>query len=215
MAVDTVSLTNLAIVEAMQALFALLSASPASLIDEYGDEFVFGPVLDESESFSNRVSQHAIEGSGNVADHVHPEPGIFTVQTRLADDNCILSQIGNLAASAIGIENKTVTEKIQLLKSWRESGSVLTYAGPSFFLKENYDIVESDLVINRLDIKRNAKQGLAPFVMIQLQKVLVVESVLSSIDIPQFMKQTAKKGKAATQKVKQNVLKSSSWSASH
>lgn len=213
MAIDSISLTTLAIVEAMQAVSKLFAASPASLIDEYGDEFVFTAILDETESSSNRVSQHAIEGVDNIADHVHPEPGKLTIQTRIADDNCILNYLAGLAGSALlGIENKTATEKIQLLKDWRETGRRLTYSGPSFLLDKNYDIVEDSLVIGRLDIKRTSQQGMAPFVTIQLEKVLVVEAIQSDLNIPDFMKQTSKKGKAATKNASKGKSKQSTAS---
>lgn len=207
MAINKTSVTSLAIVQAMQALSAILGAAPAALIDRDGEEFIFGAVMEETESFSARISQHAIEGEENVADHVHPEPGSFTIKTTITNDNCLLSSLSNYGLSLFGLGTKTASEKIDLLKWWRKTGKLLNYSGPAFanFYSEAYDIIKNDLVISRLDIRRTAKQGVGVQATVSLQEAQVVFAEYEELglsDSQAYQKSLKSKGKSATKKEK-------------
>ncbi len=172
-------------------LSELLLGVPATLSDG-STEVILTPVMSESESLSAEITRNAVEDGSNITDHVHPQPLSISVTTFFADKNDIMAAAPALIFGA----DKTVTEKIGWLKAWREFGVLLTYSGPVFsgVIQKGYDIFAEDMVISALDITRSPENGSGVEVSISLQKVVVAQSRMKSISLPQAARPRANRG---------------------
>ena len=110
-------------------LAGLLFKTPASIwAQDTLSEVILGPISSEGESYSANVAVHPIEDGSNVSDHVHVQPPSFTIVTFLSDKNDLMDAAASLLLGA----DKSVTEKIEYLKTWHEYGMLCTYSGPVF-----------------------------------------------------------------------------------
>lgn len=164
-----------------------------------------GPILAESGSFNSSVTSHAVEDGDAVSDHVKPSPDTFSIKTKLVDfnetDRSSLSQ-----ARRLMVDKLTVKDKLDLLKTWRKSGALLTYNGPIFssFNSRAYDMTATDIVITSL---QEARVDSIIEVSLSFQKVTIATSMTREIDLPQAAKTTKNKGQ--TEKKKTEVAKNS------
>lgn len=184
---------------AISAIKGIFKNAPATIYDEDKNEVMLGPVTSEQLGMSAKITTHAVEGK-NISDHVHPEQDTFTIQTFLVDDDDLLAKIKNKALSFVGLAGaiKSVEDKIAQLKSWKDSGALLTYSGPVFstFLAKGFDINKPDLAINRIDINRNADTGDGIDISIAFQEMLIAQAVLVDIRLPQAARAVSGKGVA-------------------
>lgn len=176
----------------------ILFGVPAAICSSYGEEVILGPILNEGKSTSSSISKHSIEEGVDVTDHVKWNSPSFTIKTMLADQNDLMGAAGNVIKSAVGFktDSKSVKEKIELLEAWQEMGELLIYSGPVFSGKiiKGFDLVAEDVVIQKINISRSTSTGSGLEVGITLQKVIIVEAMISEIDLPQRNRSRRRKG---------------------
>lgn len=187
-------------------LQGILSNTPPFLKSS-DDVYVYlGPILSEGGSFNSSVTSHAVEDGEAISDHVKPSPDSFSIKTKLVDfndtDRSSLSQARRLL-----VDRLTVKDKLDLLKSWRKSGTLLTYNGPLFSSLNSraYDMTATSIVITSL--QENRVDSIIE-VSLSFQKITIATSMTKEIDLPQAAKTTKNKGQ--TEKKKTEVSNKSS-----
>jgi len=193
------------------SILDVIFGTPANVADYYGDEVVLGPVLSEGESLSTDVTDNAIEDGSNVTDHVHNKPATFTVKTFLADQNDLVKA----AMGALFGANKSVTEKIIMLKTWRDTKTLLKYSGPVFsgFFSDGYDMFIGNVLITGLEISRDTGTGSGVDVSISFKQVVFATAVFEDINLPKGAKKVKNKGTTPLQTGDTGAVKKSSFLA--
>jgi hypothetical protein len=187
----------------------LIFGTPGMLYDKKTgkNQVILGPISGEDESYSANVCSHAIENGSEISDHVHAQPGQFSIKTLLVDKNDVMA----LAAGLVTGSNQTVSQKLALLKDWRETGELLVYSGPVFsgMILSGYDMYVEDVVIIGLSISRTVDTGEGVEVSISLKKVIIADMLTTSVRLPQPVRPAANAGQQSTGSTSTNVGRTS------
>lgn len=179
----------------VSTLVSLLTGTKASLSDGLMSEVILGPVSAENKQISADVPMSAVENGTQVGDHVHTKPAQFTVNTFLSDNfDLIGAALSLLSGSAM-----SVSDKITKLEKWQEEGALLTYSGPVFssFMQSGYDMIVNDVVISDISINRSLDSGSGIQVGIQLSKIPIAFSEMTSVTLPKALTPKSNKGVSA------------------
>ncbi len=176
----------------------LKSEKPCIFSEATGTSVILGPVTSESESGSIQITDNAVEDGTTVSDHINKDPESVDVTTFFADSNDLTAQVVDVVKSGIGfsVDRLTVSDKIALLKLWRDTGEIVTYSGPVFsgLLKKGYDITASSMVITKVDNSRSLETGSGLSVNISLRKIVIAEAMMKNSKLPTAAKKLTKKG---------------------
>lgn len=187
----------------------LIFGTPGMLYDKKTgkNQVILGPISGEDESYSANVCVHAIESGSEISDHVHTQPGQFSIKTFFADKNDMMA----MAAELVTANNQTVSQKLALLKEWRETGELLVYSGPVFsgMILRGYDMYVEDVVITSLGISRTVDNGDGVEVSISLKKILIADALTTSVRLPQPVRNVANAGQQSTGNTSTNVGRTS------
>ncbi|MEW6525090.1 MAG: phage baseplate protein [Spirochaetota bacterium] len=190
-------------------LLNLIFGTPGMLYDKKTgkNQVILGPISGEDESYSANVCSHAVENGSEISDHVHAQPGQFSIKTFLVDKN-------DLMAMAVGLvtgDNQTVSEKLALLKLWRENGELLVYSGPVFsgLILRGYDMYVEDVVITSLGISRTVDNGEGMEVSLSLKKIIIADALTTSVRLPQPVRSATISGQHNTGNISANASKTS------
>lgn len=176
-------------------IVSLLTNTKANLSDG-SDEVILGPVSEESENWTADVPTQAVEDGSEMTDHVHQNPGSFSVNTVFSDSSDLVSAAISLIS---GGDSMSVKDKVDKLKTWQKEGTLLTYSGPVFssFLSPGYDMVVEDVVISGLSLRRSNDSGSALVVAISLSEIQIANAEETNIDLASALKSTTSKGTTA------------------
>lgn len=187
----------------------LIFGTPGMLYDKKTgkNQVILGPISGEDELYSANVCTHAIENGSEISDHVHSQPGQFSIKTFFVDKNDLMS----MAAELVGVDNQTVSQKLALLKQWRETGELLIYSGPVFsgIIMRGYDMYVEDVVITSLGISRTVDNGDGVEVSISLKKIIIADALTTSIRLPQSVRPAANAGQQSTGSISANANRTS------
>lgn len=191
------------------SLLNLLFGAPAMLYDKETGQYqvILGPISGEDESYSANACSHAVENGSEISDHVHAQPGQFSIKTFLVDKNDVMA----MAAGLVTGDNQTVSQKLALLKLWRETGELLVYSGPVFsgMILRGYDMYVEDVVITSLGISRTVDNGEGVEVSISLKKVIIADALTTSVRLPQPVRPASNAGRQGTGSANANANKTS------
>ena len=176
-------------------LSELIFGAPAFLSDGI-NRVILTSVMSETETLGAEITKNAVEDGSNINDHVHVQPYQFAFKCFFADKNDLMAAAANLLLGA----DKTVTEKIVILKAWRTFGTLLTYSGPLFsgFMTKGYDIYCENMVISNLGIGRSQDNGVGVDVSISLQEIVIAQAMIENIALPVSARSRANAGAART-----------------
>lgn len=187
----------------------LIFGTPGMLYDKKTgkNQVILGPISGEDESYSANVCVHAIENGSEISDHVHAQPGQFSIKTFLVDKNDAMAVVAGLVTG----NNQTVSQKLALLKEWRETGELLVYSGPVFsgMILRGYDMYVEDVVITNLGISRTVDNGEGVEVSLSLKKILIADVLTTSIRLPQSVRSAANAGQQGMKSANANADKTS------
>lgn len=179
------------------------SEKPCIFSEDTGTTVILGPILNESEAGSVRITDNAVEDGTILSDHVSKDPESVEIKTFLSDVNDLMAKASNAAKSALGltVDTMAVKDKIALLKLWRDTGEIVTYSGPVFsgILTDGYDIIASSMVITKVDISRGTDTGSGIDVGIGLRQIIIAEAMVKNSKLPTAAKKRTKKGSSTTQ----------------
>lgn len=190
-------------------LLNLIFGTPGMLYDKKTgkNQVILGPISGEDESYSANVCSHAVENGSEISDHVHSQPGQFSIKTFLVDKNDLMA----MAAGLVTGDNQTVSKKIALLKLWRETGELLVYSGPVFsgMVLSGYDMYVDNVVIAGLGISRSVDNGEGVEVSISLKNIIIADALKTSIRLPHAVRSAANAGQQSTASVSTSASRTS------
>jgi len=144
------------------------------------DNVLFDVVISDNEADTLQVTRHTIESGSDITDHVNTKPKKFSIEAVLTDDDLDLLNPGSFF-------NKTIGERLDVIKLWIEDKAILTYYG------HTKDI--EDVVIESVGRKKTLATGEGISISLKIAKVNIVESVQTDVTVAT----TRKKGKTAKQ----------------
>ena len=173
---------------------------PCIFAEDTDTAVILSPLMAENVSASIQVTDNAVEDGSIITDHITKDPAAIDIQVFLADNNDLLGQAANAVKSAIGlsVDTMTVKDKMEMLKAWAETGTIVTYSGPVFsgLLKTGYEIIASSMLITSINSSRDTETGSGMNVNISLRKIEIVEAVMKNSKLPSGAKKTTKKGES-------------------
>jgi len=186
----------------MSILDLFKSEKPCIFAELSGTTVILGPVTSESVSGSVRITDNAVEDGTVISDHVNKDPESIEVRTFLCDANDLTAKAIGAATSALGLstDSMKVSEKMELLKLWRDTGEIVTYSGPVFsgLITDGYDIIAESMVITKIDSSRSQETGSGIDVGISLRKIVIAEALMKNSKLPMAAKSRTKKGATST-----------------
>lgn len=175
-------------------LSELIFGAPAFLSDGI-NRVILTSVMSESETLGAEITKNAVEDGSNINDHVHVQPYQFGFKCFFADKNDLMAAATSLIFGA----EKSVREKVAILKAWRTFGTLLEYSGPLFsgFMTKGYDIYCESMVMSNLGISRSTDNGVGVEVSITLQEIVIAQAMMENIALPVSARARAQRGPAS------------------
>lgn len=185
------------------------SEKPCIFSEDTGETIILGPVTSEGESGSIQLTENAVEDGSVVTDHIKKDPELVEVTTFLSDKNDILGKVVDAASSALGltVDKLKVSEKITILKRFRDTGEIVTYSGPMFSSKitDGYDIIATSMLITSVNITRTNETGSGLDAKISLKKITIARATMENEKLPTDARKMTHKGQGQVKKEKVNT----------
>jgi hypothetical protein len=170
------------------------------LLDKEKVILQFDVVETESWSSTASVSSYPVEKGVEISDHVKVNPESVSLTATITNHTGISSQdqMSLLRIRGGGSVEDVISEKLASLENWRDNGALLTYFGA---VKEPVE----NLVITSLSSSRSSGSGEAYELQIQMQRVVVAETVDLFSRLPVSAREVRKKGRVISEKLSLDV----------
>jgi hypothetical protein len=164
---------------------AIQGTRSRTFLSDGDNDVLFNSTLSIQESQSAQITTHAVEKGSDVQDHIKYDPETVTLSIVITDDDLSVTD-------PMSFLNKTVSERLDQLKTWRDERELLTF----YSYEKDYE----DFAIESFGSDQSIDYGSGRSLSLTLKKIVIASSVTVDITTPTVPKvgSVAKKSTSTT-----------------